>query len=77
MLDCKSCKKGVQFKQRDTTEGGTMKPEDMKRLAEEFVRSGNYRDVNEVRAFLKDKGYGLNSLYQELEMSSRLVDTHI
>ena len=53
-----------------------MKLEDMKRLAEEFVRSGNYRDVNEVRAFLKEKGYDLNNLYQELEMSSKLVDTH-
>lgn len=53
-----------------------MKLEDMKRLAEEFVRSGDYRDVDEVRTFLKDRGYDLNNLYQELEMSSRLVDTH-
>lgn len=40
------------------------------------MRSGNYRDVNEVREFLKNRGYDLNNLYQELEMSSRLVDTH-
>jgi len=53
-----------------------MKLDEMKRLAEEFVRTGDYRNINEVRAFLKDHGYDLRSLYQELEMTSRLVDTH-
>ena len=53
-----------------------MKLEEMKLLAEEFVRTGDCRDVNEVREFLKERGFDLNNLYQELEMSSRLVDTH-
>ena len=53
-----------------------MKLEEMKGLAEEFVRSGDYRNVDEVQKFLKAHGYELSNLYQELEMSSRLVDTH-
>jgi len=53
-----------------------MKLGEMKLLAEEFVRTGDCRDVNEVREFLKSRGYDLNNLYQELEMTSRLVDTH-
>lgn len=53
-----------------------MKLEDLKKLTGQLETSGAMKDQQKVQELLRNAGMQLGDLYQELEMTSRFVDTH-
>lgn len=53
-----------------------MKLRDLRRITEQFRNSETEADPQRQREILREMGIDPSSFYQELEMSSRFVDTH-
>lgn len=53
-----------------------MKLSDLRQLSMELPRNAETIDPQQMRLLLRQWGYDPDNLYQELEMSSRYVDTH-
>ena len=53
-----------------------MKLDDIRRLSQKLGSLGEPRDVQKLQELLREMGIDPGSFYQELEMSSRYVDTH-
>ena len=53
-----------------------MKLDDIRRLSQKLGNIGEPRDVQKLQELLREMGIDPGSFYQELEMSSRYVDTH-
>ena len=53
-----------------------MKLEDVKKLSAELPNDGRKISAKDAERILKNTGIAINDMYQELEMSSRYVDTH-
>ncbi len=53
-----------------------MKLTDLRQLAARLSGDGTGADPRQIQQILQEMGYDPANLYQELEMSSRLVDTH-
>lgn len=53
-----------------------MKLTDLRHLSSQFSYSDSHKMPEKLQQALQDMGYDPDNLYQELEMSSRFVDTH-